>query len=95
MDLSKLVTIQFLSKVIDKCKNLFADKESVSAIEKSLNTHTANADIHVTKADKSKWDDAAELKTQIRVKSSTPNSTKVFRLSIDDNGIITGEEETE
>lgn len=95
MDLSKLITLDLLGKAIDKCKALFADKESVSAIGNSLNTHTANNGIHVTKADKSKWDDAAELKTYIRVKSSTPNSTKIFRLSIDDNGIITGEEETE
>ena len=95
MDLSKIIDSTLLGKAIDKCEALFADKDSVSAIEKSLNTHTGNSTIHVTETDKSRWDDAAELKTYIRVKSSTPNSTKVFRITIDDNGIITGEEETE
>lgn len=95
MDLSKLINSDLLKKAIDKCKVLFADKESVSAIKKSLNTHTGNSTIHVTETDKSRWDDAAELKSYIRVKSSTPNSTKVFRITIDDDGIIVGEEETE
>lgn len=79
-DLKNLIDKDLLTKFAEQCKTLFADKETVSAISESLNGHIA---------------DSAEVKPYIRVKSCTPNSSKIFRLTIDDNGIISGEEETE
>ncbi len=94
MDLSKLIDLDLLKVFFKQVKAQYADKESVSAIKKSLDEHTANSSIHVTANDKSKWDDACEVKPYIRVKSSTANSTKIFRLVVNDDGLITGEEES-
>lgn len=94
MDLSKLINLDLLKVFFKQVKAQYADKESVSAIKKSLNGHTTNSNIHVTMDDKTKWNDACEVKPYIRVKSSTEGSTKIFRLVVNDDGLITGEEET-
>lgn len=95
MDLSKLINLDLLKKFFDQVKVQYADKESVSAIKNSLDEHTANSGIHVTADEKNKWNDACEVKPYIRVKSNTDGSEKIFRLVVDDNGLITGEEESE
>lgn len=95
MDLSKLINLDLLKKFFEQVKVQYADKESVSAIKDSLDKHTVNSEIHVSVNEKNKWNDACEVKPYIRVKSTTTGSTKIFRLVVDDNGLITGEEESE
>lgn len=94
VDLKNLVNKDLLNAFFTECKKLFADKESVSTVSNSLETHSNDSNIHITAAERSKWNDACEVKPYIRVKSSTPGSTKIFRLTIDDTGLLTGEEET-
>lgn len=91
--LKDLVNKELLNKAISEIKARFADKDSVSTISNNLSTHTDNDDIHVTAADKQKWDDNCEVKPYIRVKSCTKGSSKIFRLTIDDDGILSGIEE--
>lgn len=76
--LKDLVNKDLLNVFLQKCIARFADKETVSAISESLNSHIASAN---------------EVQPYIRVKSCTEGSTKIFRLTIDDEGIISGEEE--
>lgn len=93
VNLKDLVDKTRLATFFEQCKNLFADKTTVSTINNSLETHSNDDDIHVTAEQKAKWDDACEVKPYIRIKSCTEGSTKVFRLTIDDTGVLTGEEE--
>lgn len=79
-ELKNLVNKDLLAKFLEQCKTLFADKKSVSAIDESLKRHIA---------------DSAEIKPYVYIKSCTEGSTKIFKLTIDDNGIITGEEKTD
>lgn len=76
--LKDLVNKDLLNVFLQKCITRFADKETVSAISESLNSHIASAN---------------EVQPYIRVKSCTAGSTKIFRLTIDDEGIISGEAE--
>lgn len=94
IDLKDLINKDLLNAFFTECKKLFADKESVSTVSNSLETHSKDSNIHVTAVEKAKWDDACEVKPYILVKSSTEGSTKVFRLTIDDTGLLTGKEET-
>lgn len=94
INLKNLVDKDLLNSFLTECKKIFADKSSVSTVSNSLETHSNDSDIHVTAAKQAKWDDACEVKPYIRVKSCTPGSTKIFRLTIDDTGLLTGEEET-
>lgn len=91
--MSNLIDKSLLNTAMQQIKARYADKDSVSAIETSLNTHTSNSTVHITADERTKWNDACEVKSYIRVKSSTSGSSKVFRLTIDDDGILTGVEE--
>ncbi|HAU85556.1 MAG TPA: hypothetical protein DCW90_08655 [Lachnospiraceae bacterium] len=95
MDFSKLINLDLLGKFLAQVKAQYADKESVSAVKKSLDDHTANSTVHITDAERTKWNDACEVKPYLRIKSSTDGSTKIFKIVVDDNGLLTGEEETE
>lgn len=76
--LKDLVNKDLLNAFLAKCITRFADKETVSAISESLESHIASAN---------------EVQPYIRVKSCTEGSEKIFKLTIDDDGIISGEEE--
>ena len=93
MDLSKLIDFSLLTTFFDQFKAQYADKKSVSAIESNLKNHIANSNVHVSADDKAKWNDACEIKPYIRIKSSTDGSTKIFKIVVDDDGLLTGEEE--
>lgn len=93
MDLTKLINLDLLTKFYNQVKAQYADKESVSAIKKSLDTHTANTTAHITAAERTKWNDACEVKPYIRIKSNVSGSTKIFRIVVNDDGLITGYEE--
>lgn len=95
MDFSKLITLNLLGKFLDQVKAQYADKESVSAVKTSLDEHTANSTVHITTDERTKWNEACEVKPYLRIKSSTDGSTKIFKIVVNDNGLITGEEETE
>lgn len=91
--LKDLVNKELLNIAITEIKTRFADNDSVSTISNNLSAHTNDNSIHVTATDKQKWNDNCEVKPYIRVKSCTEGSSKIFRLTIDDDGILTGIEE--